>query len=50
MTIDLAALKAALSDVAGIDALTMTQIGGRLVFGFNGLIAAVDPSSNGIKG
>lgn len=42
---DLAALKARLSDVPGIETLTLTQIGGRLVFGFNGLVAAVDPSA-----
>jgi hypothetical protein len=40
--ISLAALKLALSDVAGIETLTETVIGGRRVYGFNGLIAAVD--------
>jgi chemotaxis protein histidine kinase CheA len=43
--IDLAALKSALADVAGIDTLSLTNIGGRMVFGFNGLTAAVDPNS-----
>jgi hypothetical protein len=39
----IADLKMRLADVAGIETLTLTQIGGRQVFGFNGLIAAVDP-------
>ncbi len=30
----------------GIESLTMQFIGGRQVFGFNGLIAAVDPAAN----
>lgn len=36
-------IKARLRDVPGIETLTMTLIGGRQAFGFNGLIAAVDP-------
>lgn len=36
-------LKARLADVPGIETLTAQLLGGRLVFGFNGLIAAVDP-------
>lgn len=43
---DVAALKARLSDVPGIETLTETAIGGRLVYGFSGLVAAVDPSSS----
>lgn len=38
-------LKARMPDVPGIENLTMTAIGGRLVFGFDGLIAAVDPGA-----
>lgn len=38
-------LKMRMTDVAGIETLTVTEIGGRKVFGFNGLIAAVDPSA-----
>lgn len=44
--VDLAALKAALSDVPGIDTLSETIVGGRRVFGFAGLVAAVDPRSD----
>jgi len=43
--IDLDALHARLSDLPGLGAVSMTTIAGRLVFGFNGLIAAVDPRS-----
>lgn len=39
----IADLKTRLADVPGIETLTLTIIGGRYVFGFNGLIAAVDP-------
>jgi hypothetical protein len=39
----IADLKMRLADVPGIESLTMTEIGGRKVFGFNGMIAAVDP-------
>ncbi len=43
---DVSAIKAKLaSEVKGIETLTVSEIGGRLVAGFNGLIAAVDPSS-----
>lgn len=45
MTIDLAAIKAALSDIPGIESLTETIIGGRRVYGLNGLVAAVDINS-----
>lgn len=43
---DLAALKASLADLAGIESLSETVIGGRKVYGFNGLIAAVDMSAD----
>ncbi len=43
---DLVALKAKLADIAGIDTLTETMIAGRRAFGFNGLIAAVDPNAD----
>lgn len=43
--IDLDALHDRLSDLPGLGAVSMTQIAGRLVFGFNGLNAAVDPRS-----
>lgn len=46
MTVDLAKLKAALGHIPGIDDLTETIIGGRRVYGFNGLIAAVDMSAD----
>jgi hypothetical protein len=36
-------LKARLADVPGIETLTQQLLGGRQVFGFDGLIAAVDP-------
>jgi hypothetical protein len=36
-------LKARLADVPGIETLTLQLIGGRQVFGFAGMIAAVDP-------
>ncbi len=36
-------LKARLADIPGIDGLTMQLLAGRQVFGWNGLIAAVDP-------
>lgn len=39
-------LKARLRDVPGIETLTMTNIAGRSAFGFNGLIAAVDPNAS----
>lgn len=39
-------LKIRCRDIAGIDGLTMTLIGGRQAFGFNGLIAAVDPNAS----
>lgn len=39
----IADLKTRLADVQGIETLTLTMIGGRQVFGFAGLIAAVDP-------
>ena len=42
----IADLKARLFDVPGIESLTMQFIGGRQVFGFDGLIAAVDPAAN----
>src|SRR4051794_16178635 len=35
--------KTRLADVPGIETLTLTMIGGRHVYGFAGLIAAVDP-------
>lgn len=38
-------LKSRLSDVPGIESLTLTHVGGRHVYGFDGLIAGVDPSS-----
>jgi hypothetical protein len=38
-------LKLRLADVPGIEGLTMTPIGGRQVFGFDGLIVAVDPTA-----
>lgn len=43
---DLAALKARMPEIVGIDELTETVVGGRRVFGFNGLIAAVDLKAN----
>jgi hypothetical protein len=43
---DLGALKAALPDIIGIESLTETIIGGRKVYGFNGLIAAVDMNAD----
>jgi ribosomal protein L1 len=43
---DLAALKAALPEIIGIESLTETIIGGRKVYGFNGLIAAVDMNAD----
>lgn len=39
-------LKSRLRDVPGIETLTMTLIAGRQAFGFNGLIAAVDPNAS----
>ncbi len=42
----IADLKARFRDVPGIESLTMQVIGGRQVFGCNGLIAAVDPTAN----
>lgn len=39
-------LKIRMADVPGIETLTMTLIGGRQVFGFDGLIAAVDPEAS----
>jgi len=42
--VDLAALKDKLVGVPGIGALTQTNIGGRMTFGFNGLVVGVDPS------
>lgn len=36
-------LKARLADVPGIETLTQQLLGGRLVFGFNGMIASTDP-------
>lgn len=41
----LAAVKAALSDVKGIADLTVTYIGGRMVFAWDGIVAAVDPAA-----
>jgi hypothetical protein len=41
--VSISELKLRLADVPGIETLTMQLIGGRQVFGFNGLIAAVDP-------
>lgn len=38
-------LKSRLADVPGIETLTMQNLVGRHVYGFNGLIAAVDPSA-----
>lgn len=38
-------LKARLRDVPGIETLTLQNIAGRSAYGFNGLIAAVDPNS-----
>lgn len=46
MSIDLESLKARLSNLPGLSALSVTNIGGRMVFGFNGLIAAIDPRSS----
>lgn len=43
--IDLERLKARLNDLSGLSALSVTNIGGRMVFGFNGLLAAIDPRS-----
>lgn len=43
---DLAGLKAKLADIAGIEGLTETIIGGRRVYGFDGLLAAVDINSD----
>lgn len=40
------ALKARLSDVPGIETLTLARVGGRDCYGFDGLIAGVDPSSS----
>lgn len=42
-SVSVADLKGRLSDVPGIENLTMQILLGRQVFGFNGLIAAVDP-------
>jgi hypothetical protein len=39
-------LKIRLADVPGIETLTLQLIGGRQVFGFAGMIAAVDPLAN----
>lgn len=39
----IADLKTRLANVPGIETLTLTMIGGRHVYGFAGLIAAVDP-------
>lgn len=39
-------LKMRLRDIPGIENLSMTLIGGRRSFGFNGLIAAVDPNAS----
>jgi len=43
--IDLDALHARLTDLPGLGAVSKTEIAGRMVFGFNGLIAAIDPRS-----
>jgi len=45
-SVSIADLKAQLRDVPGFQGLTMQSIGGRQVFGCNGLIAAVDPTAN----
>lgn len=42
----IADLKLRLADVPGIETLTLTTIAGRQVFGFAGLIAAVDPMAD----
>lgn len=46
MIIDLSVLKAGLSDIPDIDALTETTIGGRRVYGLNGMVTAVDINSS----
>lgn len=43
-TVDLAALKDKLVGVPGISGLTQTNVGGRMVFGFDGLVVGIDPS------
>lgn len=42
---DLASIKAQCKYVPGIDTLTITNIAGRFVAGFNGLVVGVDPRS-----
>lgn len=42
-SVSVADLKARLADIPGIETLTLQLILGRQVFGFDGLIAAVDP-------
>lgn len=49
MPVDLDRLKASLSDVPGLNSLSVTEIAGRKVYGFNGVIAAVDPKADEVE-
>lgn len=46
MAVDLDRLKAKLADVPGFGSLSVTNIAGRKVYGFNGVMAAVDPKAD----
>jgi hypothetical protein len=44
--VDLDAIKEMLPYVAGITGITQTNIGGRMTFGFNGIVVGVDPGAS----